>query len=98
LSKTAHLKGILTPGEEVKIDGVLDVEKFLKNPDKKVRFMDVTFCHGGCIGGPCFTSHDIMKNKEGVMHYFGIAEKESIPESRKGLMRKAAGIDFSRKY
>jgi iron only hydrogenase large subunit-like protein len=98
LSKTAHLKGILKPGEEVKIDGILEVEKFLKNPDKKVRFMDVTFCHGGCIGGPAFTSNDLMKKKDGVMHYMHTAEKESIPLSRKGLIRKAAGIDFSRKY
>jgi iron only hydrogenase large subunit-like protein len=98
LSKTAHLKGILKPGEEVKIDGMLEIEKFLINPDKKVRFMDVTFCHGGCIGGPCFTSNDLMKKKEGVMHYFGVAEKESIPLSRKGLIRKAKGISFERKY
>ncbi len=98
LSKTAHLKGILQPGEEIKIDGILEVEKFLKNPDKKVRFMDVTFCRGGCIGGPFFTNHDILKNKEGVMKYMHTAEKESIPENRKGLIKKAKGINFYKKY
>lgn len=98
LSKTAHLKGILKQGEEVKIDGILEVEKFLKNPDKKVRFMDVTFCKGGCIGGPFFTCHDIKKNKEGVMKYMAIAAKESIPLARKGLMKKAKGLSFERKY
>lgn len=98
LSKTAHLKGILKPGEEVKIDGILDVERFLCNPDKKVRFMDVTFCKGGCVGGPAFSSIDLKKKIEGVMHYMHTAEKESIPESRKGLIRKAKGINFERKY
>ena len=98
LSKTAHLKGILKPGEEVKLDGILEVNRFLENPDKKVRFMDVTFCKGGCIGGPSFTSQDLIKKKDGVMHYFCVAEKEKIPLARKGLMKKAKGIDFSRKY
>jgi len=98
LSKTAHLKGILKSGEEVKIDGILEVEKFLKNPDKKVKFMDVTFCKGGCIGGPCFTSNNLMKKKEGVMHYFAVAEKECMPAGRKGLMKKAKGLSFEKKY
>ena len=98
LSKTAHLKGILKPGEEVRINGILEVEKFLKNPDKKVKFMDVTFCCGGCIGGPFFTSKDLIKKKDGVMHYMDVAARESIPENRKGLIKKAAGLDFSRKY
>jgi iron only hydrogenase large subunit-like protein len=94
LSKTAHLEGIIKPGEERKIDGILEVEKFLKNPDKKVVFLDVTFCKGGCIGGPCMSSKDIMKNRERVMGYMKIAAVESIPEEKKGLIKKADGINF----
>lgn len=98
LSKTAHLKGILKPEETIKIDGIADVKKFLKNPDKNIRFMDVTFCKGGCIGGPCFSSRDLVKKKTGVMHYMDLAEKECIPKSKKGLIKRAKGISFEKKY
>jgi iron only hydrogenase large subunit-like protein len=95
LSKTAHLKGILKPGEERKIDGWKDIEKFLKNPDKKIRFLDVTFCKGGCIGGP-FTNHNlsIEQKKQKVLDYFKVAEHEPIPKSREGLIKKAKGLNF----
>ena len=94
LSKTAHLKGVLKPGEEKTIDGIQEVMKFLDNPDKEVRFLDVTFCKGGCIGGPCLSSKNIKKNKEKVMQYFKIAEKEKIPLGKEGLVEKAKGIKF----
>jgi len=94
LSKTAHLKGIIKPGEEKKFDGILEVEKFLKNPDKKVIFLDVTFCKGGCIGGPCLTSKNIAKNKERIMDYMKKAAEESIPKTKIGLIKKARGLNF----
>ena len=95
LSKTAHLKGVLKPGEEKVIDGILEVEKFLKNPDKKVRFLDVTFCKGGCIGGPFVKSRDLVENKRKVLKYCECCEKIKIPKSKEGLIKKAEGIKFS---
>jgi iron only hydrogenase large subunit-like protein len=95
LSKTAHLKGVLKPGEEKIIDGILEVEKFLKNPDKKIKFLDVTFCKGGCIGGPFVKSHDLVENKRKVLKYCEHCEKEKIPKSKEGLIEKAEGIKFT---
>lgn len=94
LSKTAHLKGVLKPGEEKIIDGFKDVAKFLDNPDKKVRFLDVTFCEGGCIGGPYTAKIPIEEKKKRLMKYMEIAKKEPIPLGREGLIEKAKGIRF----
>ncbi|MBM3247149.1 hypothetical protein FJZ17_01240 [Candidatus Pacearchaeota archaeon] len=95
LSKTSHLKQVLKPGEEKIIDGILEVERFLKNPDKKVRFLDVTFCKGGCIGGPFVSSKNLKKNKERLMQYLEIAREEKMPKGSEGLIKKAEGLDFS---
>ena len=99
LSKTANLKNILNPEEEKIIDGILDVEKFLKNPDKKIKFLDVTFCEGGCIGGPLVISKlPIILRKRKVLKYLKSAEKEKIPFKRKGIVKEAEGISFRSEY
>ncbi|HKL23885.1 MAG TPA: [Fe-Fe] hydrogenase large subunit C-terminal domain-containing protein [Candidatus Nanoarchaeia archaeon] len=96
LFKTAHLKGIVKK-RQVKIkDGFSDVIKILKkNPEKKYKFLDVTFCPGGCIGGPCVISDKkIKKRKKDVRDYLNKAKREDIPESRKGLIEYAKGLNF----
>jgi len=95
LSKTAHLKEVLRQGEEKIIDGIINVEKFLKNPDKKIRFLDVTFCNGGCIGGPFLSSKNLKEKNKKLMHYLCLAKKEKIPNGREGIIRKAKGIKFT---
>jgi len=98
LSKTAHLKGVLKPGEEVKIDGIHQVELFLKHPNKKIRFMDVTFCVGGCLGGPCILNKNIIDKKEKLLNYLEAAKKEKMPKGREGLIKEAKGLTFLKKY
>jgi len=98
LSKTSHLKGVLKPGQEKVLDGIADVEEFLKSykPKSKVKFLDVTFCKGGCIGGPCLTSPlSITQRQKKVLDYTEKAKNEKIPESKKGTIEKAKGIKFS---
>jgi iron only hydrogenase large subunit-like protein len=95
LSKTAHLKQVLKPGEEKIIDGILDVEKFLKKPQPGVRFLDVIFCRGGCIGGPFVSNKNLKENKARVLEYMEIVKKEKMPEGSEGLIKKAKGIKFS---
>jgi iron only hydrogenase large subunit-like protein len=98
LSKTAHLKNILKPEETKIIGGILDVEEFLKNPDPKIRFLDVNFCVGSCIGGPAIKEKNLTLKKEKVMAYLHKAEKEKITKGDKGVMEKAKGIDFYWKF
>jgi len=97
LAKTAHLKGIIKKNEIKIIDGVSKVMKFLKKPDKKIRFLDVLFCVGGCIGGPCVTSGlNIYSRRKKVLNYLELSRDEDIPEPNKGLIKKAKGISFLR--
>jgi len=94
LSKTAHLKGILKPGEEKIMDGIQEVMKFLDSPNKDVRFLDCTFCKGGCIGGPHTEKIPLEEKREKLMHYIDIAKEEKMPAGTEGLIEKAKGIKF----
>ena len=99
LSKTAHLKGVVKKNEVEVIDGIAKVEKFLKKPKKGVRFLDCNFCVGGCIGGPCVNyKENLRKRKKKVLNYLKKSKKQDIPEPKKGLIEKAKGIGFVRKF
>jgi iron only hydrogenase large subunit-like protein len=99
LSKTAHVKGILKKEETKTLDGIDEVIKFLSNPDKKIKFLDVTFCKGGCIGGPCISSKlPLNLKKKKVLDYMKIANEECIPEERKGIIKEAKGISFKTSF
>jgi iron only hydrogenase large subunit-like protein len=99
LSKTAHVKNILSPDQTEIIDGMDKVTEFLNNPDDKIRFLDATFCKGGCIGGPCICSKlPLLLRKNKVIGYIRVADKESIPEERKGLVKEAKGISFKTQF
>lgn len=96
LSKTAHLKGIVKKNEVKIIDGINEVAKFLEKPNKKIKFLDVNFCVGGCIGGPCINSKEsIEARKKKVLDYLQLAHKEDIPNPRLGLIKRAKGINFN---
>lgn len=95
LSKTAHLDSILKKKEIKIIDGVGKVKKFLEKPNKKARFLDCTFCVGGCIGGPCINSKEsVRKKRKKVLNYLKKSLREDIPESKKGLTKRAEGISL----
>lgn len=97
LGKTAHVKGILKQEEIKVIDGINEVIKFLDAPEPKIKFLDCLFCVGGCIGGPHTTKKlSIPQKHKKVMKYLRKSKKEDIPEDRKGLIKKATGIKFTR--
>jgi iron only hydrogenase large subunit-like protein len=98
LTKTAHLKGLIKKKEVKIIDGILKVKKFLENPDSKIKFLDCTFCNGGCIGGPSVSSKKSLKErKERVLDYLEISKREDIPDYKKGVIKRAEGINFRKK-
>lgn len=101
LSKTAHLKGVLKKNEVKVIDGVQKVKKYLdgyiENPDKKIKFLDINFCVGGCLGGPhTNTKVPILIKKKRLLKYLNLSKKEKIPEKNKGWIKKANGISFKK--
>jgi iron only hydrogenase large subunit-like protein len=95
LGKTAHIKGIVKEDEVLVVDGINKVMKFLDNPDPKIKFLDVLFCNGGCIGGPHTNKKlTIPQKRSKVLKYLNTSKDEDIPEDRKGLINKASGIKF----
>lgn len=99
LSKTAHLKGILNSNQTKIIDGIQEVEKFLQKPNKNIKFLDVNFCRGGCIGGPCLSnSTSLLEKKKRVLNYVKKAKKEIIPKADLGILDKAKDINLKQKY
>lgn len=95
LSKTAHLKGVIKKDEVKVIDGIGEVSKFLEKPEKGIKFLDVNFCVGGCIGGPCINSKEnIKERKKRVLDYLKLSKEEDIPNTRLGLVEKAKDINF----
>lgn len=97
LSKTANLKNILTKKECFCADGVGEFLKFLLHPKEGVKFVDVTFCEGGCIGGPCVNSKKSIRTKRRkVLKYMKLAKREDIPDVKRGLVSKSKGIKFSK--
>lgn len=98
LTKTAHLKGILKKKEVKIVDGVVHVKKFLESVPEDIRFLDCTFCDGGCIGGPLVNSKRSLKERKGrVLDYLELSKREDIPDSRKGVIKQAEGINFRKK-
>ncbi len=96
LAKTAHVKQILKEGESKSIDGIANVIAFLKNPDKKVKFLDANFCIGGCIGGPLLTQNRTLEEKKKrVLEYVHKALHESIPKGEMGVLKRAKGIKIN---
>jgi len=97
LSKTANFKGIVKKEEVKIIDGMNKVNKFLSSSNSKIKFLDVTFCKGGCIGGPCINSKlPIFLRKRILTKYLNIAAKEKIPKGNKGIIEKASKINFKK--
>jgi len=95
LSKTANIDHVLKCDETKIVDGIDEVINFFNKPDKKIKFLDVTFCKGGCIGGPCVNSKlPILFRKKKVLNYMKKSLGEDIPEHKKGLIEKAKGISF----
>ncbi|HRZ85514.1 MAG TPA: [Fe-Fe] hydrogenase large subunit C-terminal domain-containing protein [Candidatus Paceibacterota bacterium] len=100
LSKTAKFKSAINKNEIKIIDGILDVEKFLNNrnssKNKNIRFLDVNFCKGGCIGGPCLSKNiSLAKKKKRILDYMKLAKKEDIPNCDLGTIDKSKGISFT---
>jgi iron only hydrogenase large subunit-like protein len=99
LYKTSHLKDILSKKEARIIDGITKVEEFLIKPEKEVKFLDVTFCKGGCIGGPCILSKALLiERKKKVLKYASLAENERIPKQDIGIVKRAEKVSFKSLY
>jgi len=101
LTKTAKIKNILKRKEYKIEDGWSKVQKLLfkiKKNQKKykhLKFLDVTFCPGGCIGGSCTNQNlSTRKKYKMVKRYMKNSLREKIPEKKKGLFSRIKGMKF----
>jgi iron only hydrogenase large subunit-like protein len=103
LSKTSKIHKILKRKEYKICDGWLKVQKLLlkikTNPKKykNLKFLDITFCEGGCVGGPCTNRNiSIRRKRKLVKKYMKNSLREKIPEQKKGLFSRIKGIKFGK--
>lgn len=92
-------KDILNLDEVIVCDGPDCIAKAMTNlkQNKKIRFVDILFCKGGCIGGPGIICNDnLEKRKEKIFEYKDKA-KEFEPENNYGKFVHAFGLDIKRK-
>lgn len=101
LTKTAKIKKILKRKEYIIQDGWPRVYKLLlkikRNPRKykNLKFLDVTFCNGGCIGGPCTAKLLSIRTKyKLITNYMKNSLREKIPDRKKGLFARVKGMIF----
>ena len=96
LAKSMHIKEVLKPEEVIVCDGscaIKMLEKFNEHPGK-VKFLDILFCKGGCVGGPgVITKMPTLFRKKKVWNYMKFAKKHKTGE-KVGLDKYLKGIDF----
>lgn len=82
LTKSMHSQDILKEDEVIIMEGVQELTKlFNEGIPKNIRFMDILFCKGGCIGGPGVMTKETTKEKhEEVMDCFEFVKKTEVGE------------------
>jgi iron only hydrogenase large subunit-like protein len=96
LTETMHAKSMLKEDEVIVMEGAEELGKLLGSKlPKNVRFLDILFCCGGCIGGPGVVSKASIKEKrEAVMDCFEFARRTEVGKGR-ALIKDVKGIKFN---
>ncbi len=99
LAESMHVKEVLKPDEVIVCDGrkaCRMLKKFDRHPGK-VKFMDILFCKGGCVGGPgVITKKPLFVRKKKVRDYLKFVKKHKTGE-KKGLAKYVKDINFKLK-
>jgi len=96
LSKTMHKKDLLKESEVIVLEGPIEMQKLLSSKiPKHIRFLDILFCKGGCIGGPGVDSQEpIEARRAKVMDYLELAKHEKMGK-RRGMIKDTEGVEFN---
>ncbi len=82
VAQTMHAKDILSKDQTISSDGPENLEKSLKKINKNIKFVDMLFCEGGCVGGPGIISNKSIDKKERkVRKYRDYCRKVKIGKS-----------------
>jgi len=98
VASTLHIKDLLKKDQFLVADGPENVDKILKElENKNIKFLDILFCNGGCIGGPGIASTEsIEKRKELVINYKEESMKHKIGK-KFGKFKYAEDLELRRK-
>jgi iron only hydrogenase large subunit-like protein len=99
VAETINNREILSYDEIIVADGILEIDRAIlkfKN-NKKIRFLDMLFCKGGCVGGPGIISTETLDQKEDrVIHYRDKSKKEKLGKHL-GKFKYAGDLNLKRK-
>lgn len=96
LTETMHAMNILSKDEVIIMEGPDKLVKLFdtKIPEK-IRFLDVLYCYGGCIGGPGVMSKTTIEERhKTVMDCFAFSKKTEIGAGRE-LIKDVRGVKFN---
>jgi iron only hydrogenase large subunit-like protein len=96
VAETMHAKNILTKNQTIIGEGPENVEKALQKINKNTKFVDLLFCHGGCVGGPGIISQkNIQKREAKVRRYRDACKKIKIGKNL-GKIKYAQNLNLKR--
>ena len=96
LAKTMNSKNIFKKNEELSTDSCKNINEILSK--KGIKFFDILFCKGGCIGGNGILSNESTAiKKKKILKYKEIIENKIIGKKR-GLIKETEGISFNKKF
>jgi len=99
VAETMHSKSILTPEEVLVVDGPKNIDWAIKEleKNKNIKFVDILFCKGGCIGGPGIISKDTQQKKEDKIIKYREKCKKTAMKEHKGKFKDAKKLNLKRK-
>lgn len=96
VAQTMHAKEIISEKQTIINEGPENIEKSLKKINKNTKFVDLLFCHGGCIGGPGISSKkDVSKKIKKVKKYRDACRKIKIGKNL-GKTKYAEDLNLKR--
>ncbi|NCP71825.1 hypothetical protein GW835_00315 [archaeon] len=99
VAETMNTREILKPEEMIIADGIKEIDKAIMKfkENKKVRFLDMLFCTGGCVGGPGIISTETIEQREDrVIHYRDKSKNEKLGKNF-GKFKYAENLSLKRK-
>jgi len=99
VAETMHVKELLTPEQVLVIDGPKNIAWAIKEieKNKKIKFIDILFCKGGCIGGPEIISKDLQQYREDRVIKYRDAQKKTKMGMHKGKYKYSRRLNLKRK-
>jgi iron only hydrogenase large subunit-like protein len=99
VAETMNTHEILKFDEMIIADGLKEIDKAIIKfkENKKIRFADLLFCKGGCVGGPGIISYESIEQREDrVIHYRDKSKHEKLGKNF-GKFKYAKELNLKRK-